>query len=368
VTPPAGDVATAVLNVTVSPDLAPNNYAIVIKASTPTCVVSQFFITTSDCVRYSFIVVQVPSLTEFQVAVSPSTQSVVINEDVSFTVQAASVGGFASTVQLSLFRVPTGLIFSFNPTTLSPTENNPVTSTLTVSPTTGALAGDYNVDVIGMSQGITKIVTIKLTIVAIATQLTLTVPSTGVKRGEAFTVRGTISPVLTGAPINVIYTRPDGSEFTHTVQTASDGTFSDQYTPQTVDLIGAWKVRAEFIANSVYSGSTTQTYGFQVVEKSFLEQYGLLWLADYALWIVLLIIAIVLIVAASIVAVRRIPRAPGRPVSLRAPVVVATPSFPTPWHPMPPRPASPIKLCYNCGQTLAIEARFCDNCRAPQAV
>ena len=362
VTPPVGDAATATLEVSVSPDVTPDNYALMVRASLPDC-----FTTTSDCVDYSFVVVQVPSVTEFQIAVSPSTQSVAINQDASFTVQAASVGGFYSDIQLNLNRVPAGVDFSFNPTTITPTETNPATSTLTISPSTSALAGDYNVDVIGTSQGITKTSTITLTIAAITTQLTLNVPTTAVKRGDTFTVSGSISPVQSGAAINLIYTRPDGSEFTRTVQTGPDGTFSDQYTPQTVDLVGPWKIRDEYVGGGAYSSSQSQVYDFQVVETTFLETYGLLWIADYALWIVLLIIVIVVVIMGVIVALRRRSREEKRRPSSPAPALVPAPTSPSVWQRTPPVVApTATKVCFNCGQVIAANARFCDKCDATQ--
>jgi hypothetical protein len=363
VTPPTGATATATLGVSVATDLTPGDYALIIEASLPDCIAG-------NCVDYTFVVVQVPSVTEFQIAVSPTAQSVVINQDVSLDVQAMSVGGFSSNVQLDLQRVPSGVDFSFNPTTLSPspTENSPATSILTISPSSNALAGSYNVDVVATSQGVMEISTITLTIVPITTQLTLTVPDTAVKRGDTFTVVGSISPVIPGAAVNVVYTRPDGSEFTRTVQTASDGTFSDQYTPETVDLVGAWKVRAEYIGGGAYIGSTTQSYDFQVVSKTFLETYGLLWLADYALWIVLLFIVAVLIVAAAFMALRR--RAHGEKKGGPSPgAVVATTQSPPVWQSRPPAPTpAATKVCYNCGRVIAALARFCDRCDAPQLV
>jgi len=368
VTPPPGDSATATLDVSVSPDTIPDNYALIVKASLPDCTSGTLCTGTSDCVDYSFVVVQVPSVTEFQITASPLMQTVTINQDSSLTVQAASVGGFSSDIQLNLNRVPAGVDFSFNPTTVTPTETNPATSTLTLSPSTTALPGSYEMDLVGTSQGITKTSTIELTIAPITTQLTLDVPSTEVKRGDTFTVTGSISPVIAGAAINLVYTRPDGSEFTRTVETASDGTFSDQYTPETVDLVGPWKVRAEYNGGSAYVGSQSQTYDLQVVEKMFLEQYGLLWVADYALWIVLLIIALITIVTAATVALQRRSREEKTCPSSPAPVLAPPPAAPSLWQPAPPAALPVTKVCFNCGQVIAANARFCDRCDTPQPV
>jgi len=363
VTPPAGGVASATLLVSVGQDAIPGDYALIVSGSSTGC--TTLYYETAQCVDYSFVVAQVPSVTDFQINVSPSAQSVVINQYASFAVQVTSLGGFSSNVVLSLQRVPNGVSSSFTATTLTPTDNNPETSTLTLSPSTTAQPGVYSVDVVGTSGGVTKTYTISLTIMPIAIQLTLNDPITGVKLGDTFTVLGSVSPAQAGAVITIVFTRPDGSEFTNTVQTGSNGVFSDQYTPVTVDLVGSWKVMAEYVGTGPYNSSSTSAYSFQVVPKSFLEQYGLLWLPDYALWIALLAVAIVVITIGGIMAVKRASQYDAKSGTRHLGLHRAQPTsavFSAPSQ----LPAAPTKRCVNCGRVLVANARFCDECAMPQ--
>lgn len=340
---PAGGSATAMLDVSVSLDMPLGDYALVIRGSTPTCSFLWCYYWIDGCfpirddVHYAFAVVQVSSIMSFQVTVSPSAQSVMIDHVAFFTVQVTSLGGFASDVQLNLNQVPPGVEYAFNPAVVHPTANNPGTSTLTVKPLTSALKGTYNMDVTATSDGNTQVTTMDLTIMPITTQLYLSTPFTAVKRGDTFTVTGSISPIFAGAPINVIYTRPTGTVFMITVQTGADGTFSSQYTPTTVDLIGPWTVRAEYSGSPVYVGSSTPTQNFQVVEKGFLDQYGLLWAADYTLWIILWIIIVVGIIVAAIIGVPKLfpPRPPVPFVPPPAVVSVPVPVVQQVYQPVP---------------------------------
>jgi len=92
------------------------------------------------------------------------------------------------------------------------------------------------------------------------TVVSITVSPSSVDEGSSVKVSGAISPALTGALISVTLTRPDGSIVPRSV-TSSDGLFSDNYTPGS---IGRWTVRASWLGNENYLGSTSEQSSFTV--------------------------------------------------------------------------------------------------------
>jgi hypothetical protein len=368
VTPPPGSSDYATLTISVGANASPNVYALIIRASADGGLV------TSDRVHYSFVVVDVPATTGFQINVPSAPQTIVIGQPVSLKVGVVSIGGFSSDVDLDLGRVPSGLTYSFDPTTVTPKPDSPATSTLLLTATTDATPGDYDVDVTGSSQGTTNKSTIRLTIQPVTTQLSLALALTNIRRGDAIPVSGGISPAVSGASVNLIYTRPDGTEFTRTVKASSTGVFSDQYTP---DNVGQWKVRAEYNGDSAHKGSKSSVLEFQVSEKTFLEL-----IQENALWIVIGIIVVAALGAGVYMTRRRRGEERRGPPPAAAPTLWPAPApsaaevaeAPAPLAPprarVERREAPPLilprKKCFNCGEVVSAQAKFCDKCRAPQ--
>ena len=374
VTPPPGSSAYSTLDISVGADASPNIYALIIRAS------ADGGLAASDRIHYSFVVVEVPTITGFEINVPSATQTIVIGQTVSLPVEVASVGGFSSDVDLELRRVPSGLTYSFNPTPVKPKPDSPATSTLWLTATTDATPGDYAVDVTGSSRGTTESSTITVTIQPVTTQLALTLGLTSIRLGDAIPVSGQILPAVSGASINLIYTRPDGTEFTRTVGASSAGVFSDQYVP---DNSGQWKVRAEYSGDNAHTGSKSSALEFQVAEKTFLEL-----IQENALWIVIGIVVVAALGAGVYMTrerrreERRRPPPAAPPPTAAPPTVWVTPAPPAaevvgvPPPAAPPRPrverreAPPLilprKKCFNCGEVISAQAKFCDKCRAPQ--
>jgi len=369
VTPPPGSSAYSTLDISVSANASPNIYALIIRAS------ADGGLAASDRVHYSFVVVEVPKTTGFEITVPSTTQTIVIGQPVSLKVETTSIGGFSADVDLNVRGAPSGLIYSFDPATVKPKPDSPATSTLRLTATTDATPGNYEVDVTGTGQGLTETSPLRLAIQAVTTQLSLKLALTSIRRGDVIPVSGQISPAVSGASIDLIYTRPDGTEFTRTVTASSDGAFSDQYIP---DNVGQWNVRAEYDGDSAHKSSYSSALEFQVAEKTFLEL-----IQENALWIVIGII-VVAAVGAGVYVTRR-----GRGVERRGPPPAAAP--PTVWvapappaaevvgvppPAAPPRPKVerreapslilPRKKCFNCGEVISAQAKFCDKCRAPQ--
>ena len=370
ITPPPGSSAYAILTISVGANASPNVYALIIRAS------ADGGLATSDRVHYSFVVVDVPRTTGFQINLPTAAQTVVITQPVSLTIGVASIGGFSSDVNLDLGRAPSGLTYAFDPGTVTPKPGSPATSTLRLTATTAVTPGDYDVDVTGNSQGTTRKSTMTLTIQPLTTQLSLSLALTNIRRGDAIPVSGQISPTVSGASINLIYTRPDGTEFTRPITADSNGAFSDQYVP---DKVGGWSVRAEYSGDNAHKASKSLVLEFQVTEKTFLQL-----IQENALWIVIGIIIVAALGAGIYMTTRRRGEKRRGPPPAAAPTVWLVPAPPAappavaeaPALPAPPRArlerreAPPLilprKRCVNCGDVISAQAKFCDKCRAPQ--
>ena len=370
VTPPPGGSAYATLTISVAADASSNVYALIIRGS------ADGGLATSDRVHYSFVVADVPPTTGFQIKLPSTTRTIAIGQPASLNVEVDSIGGFSSNVVLDLARVPSGLNYLFDPNSVTPKPDAPATSTLQLTATTDATPGDYDVDVTGSSQGTTYKSTIRLTIQPVTTSLGLTLALTNIRRGDAIPVSGQISPAVSGASINLIYTRPDGTEFTRPIKASSAGAFSDQYVP---DKVGGWQVRAEYTGDTAHKSSKSSVLGFQVSEKTFLEL-----IQENALWIVIGIIIVAALglgvymttrprreerrgpPAAAAPILRPVPAPPAVPPAvIEAPAPPAAPRARVERREAPPL-ILPRKKCFNCGDVISAQAKFCDKCRAPQ--
>jgi predicted nucleic acid-binding Zn ribbon protein len=215
--------------------------------------------------------------------------------------------------------------------------------------------------------------------------MTISLSTSSVKQTASIVVSGSMSPAVAGALVTLSYTKPDGSTTDRQVQTGQDGTFSDTLAgSDTTPLdVGTWEVYASWEGDQAHTGAKTQTVSFQVTETPFIERYAT----------VLGAVAVVVIVALAggVFYFRSKKGAPpvekkpptreavisGRPAPILVevprptPVIVEVPT-PTPVvvETRPAKPAPPLilprKRCFNCGEVISAQAKFCDKCRAPQ--
>ncbi|MFQ6074974.1 MAG: Ig-like domain-containing protein [Candidatus Bathyarchaeia archaeon] len=82
--------------------------------------------------------------------------------------------------------------------------------------------------------------------------------------GDSLTVSGSISPAVSGKTVTLSYKKPDGSTFTITVTTGSDGSYSDSYKP---DATGSWSVTASWDGDSTHDGASSESKSFTVKKK-----------------------------------------------------------------------------------------------------
>jgi len=109
---------------------------------------------------------------DFTLSASPSSQSVVAGNSVSYTVSISPTGGFSDPVTLNVSGLPAGATESFTP--------NPAntSSTLSVATTSSTAAGAYTVTITGVSGSRTRTTTVTLTLTSqVSPDFTLSVSS-----------------------------------------------------------------------------------------------------------------------------------------------------------------------------------------------
>lgn len=102
---------------------------------------------------------------------------------------------------------------------------------------------------------------VSVIITKISITLSCYVSSTTITRGESIIVSGAIDPLLSDKMITIIYAKPEGSLFTRTVTTGSDGSFGDSYSP---DSDGSWSVTASWDGDSIYKDASSFEVEFTV--------------------------------------------------------------------------------------------------------
>src|SRR5436190_5558626 len=84
---------------------------------------------------------------DFALSATPASQIVTAGASTSYTISASSVGGFSSTINLSLSGLPSGSTASFSPQSVNGSGN----STLTVATSSSTPAGSYTLTITGQS-------------------------------------------------------------------------------------------------------------------------------------------------------------------------------------------------------------------------
>lgn len=74
--------------------------------------------------------------------------------------------------------------------------------------------------------------------------ISVALSTTEIPPGSTVTVTGSMPTRMPGATLNLTYTRPDGSTVNRTVTTSADGSYSDNYSP---DTHGSWTVEVSWI-------------------------------------------------------------------------------------------------------------------------
>jgi len=108
------------------------------------------------------LVVSVAS--DFTLDVSPQSQSASLGQSVIYVATVTSQNNFNSPVAISLSGYPTGLIWSFNPASVTPPKNGAQTSVLMITVASSVVQGSYLLTVMGAGGGLTHSKQIILTV------------------------------------------------------------------------------------------------------------------------------------------------------------------------------------------------------------
>ena len=208
-------------------------------------------------IEQGLFILQPTSLTaDFSITTTPDTLAVCTPSDAVYTVTITGFSGFAANVTLSASGHPNP------PNTVSFSVNNqvpPYTSTMTVG-TTGATAGSYAIDVVGISPTSTHTTTVELNVAAgVPAAPTLVTPGDGASNisvtplFEWTAVAQTNSyflEVATDAAFSSVVYSTNTSATSHTIPAGSELTSNTTY---------YWRITA---SNGCGSGSASATFSF----------------------------------------------------------------------------------------------------------
>ena len=105
-----------------------------------------------------------PPTPDFTVSASPASGTVGQGQSTTYTVTIGSVGGFSTSVSLTVTGLPTGATGTFSPSTVTPTG----TSTLTVTTTSQTPAGTTTLTITGTAGILTHSTTVTLVVSAVS--------------------------------------------------------------------------------------------------------------------------------------------------------------------------------------------------------
>ncbi len=140
------------------------------------------------------------------------------------------------------------------------------------------------------------------------TSLSCSVNSASLNIGEEIIVSGSLIPNLSEKSISISYTGPDGSSFTKTVTTSSDGGYSDSYTP---DSSGAWSIQASWSGDDTHQACISEKKIVTIKDTGSSGSSPTTILSlPIEIIIILGIVAVVIVVSVSVVIFRRRKRSP----------------------------------------------------------
>jgi subtilase family serine protease len=129
---------------------------------------------------------------DFALSATPASQTVTAGTSAGYTVSATSMGGFSSTINLSLSGLPSGATASFSPQSISGSGN----SALTIATSSSTPAGSYTLTITGQSGGLVHTATVTLNVQAPARpdfSIGVSPGSSNIKAGSSTSYQVTIT-------------------------------------------------------------------------------------------------------------------------------------------------------------------------------
>jgi len=128
--------------------------------------------------------------TDFSVAATPSSQTVIAGNGTSYTVTATALGGSPGTINFAVSGLPGGVTASFSPTSV----NNSGTSTLSVSTSATTVPGTYTLTITGATATLAHSTTVTLVVTGIPDfTISISPSSRTVNAGSATTYTVTVT-------------------------------------------------------------------------------------------------------------------------------------------------------------------------------
>src|SRR5437016_2273066 len=203
--------ASVTLTVSTSNSTTPGNYSVTVTGASGT---------SSHTVQVG-ILVNSRTTGDFSISANPSSLTILRGSSATSTLTVTSLNGFAGTVSMFAMASPPGLSMSLNPANVTLQSGGTANSIFSVFTTNGTGLGTYQVTVTGFSPGLSRSVTLAVTVTSPPPPpaFTLTVSPTNqtIRRGSTatytITVKGTngfngtvtlsatVSPVNRHAPI-----------------------------------------------------------------------------------------------------------------------------------------------------------------------
>jgi len=194
---------------------------------------------------------------DFTVSAEPSSAAICAPASAVYTVTVGSVSGFASPVALSVAVPPTNTTTSFSVNPVTPVGN----SVLTISNTGVAVAGNYNIDVVGVAATTTHTTTVGLSLLTtVPGAPTLVMPANGANGVSA-------QPTFTWAAGSQAYSYTlevaTDVGFTNIVHTAT-GLSGTSYNGATLNTNTPyyWRVRP---SNTCGTGGNSSVFSFRTL-------------------------------------------------------------------------------------------------------
>src|SRR6266487_4572232 len=203
---PPGGSASVTLTVSTSNSTTPGNYSVTVTGASGT---------STHSVQVG-VAVKSGTNPDFFISTNPSSLTILQGSSGKSTLTIASLNGFAGTVSMFSMTNPSGLSMSLNPANVTLQSGGSANSILTVFTTNGTGLGTYKVTVTGFSAGLSRSVTLAVTVTSPPPppDFTLTVSPTNqtVHRGSTATYmitvkgtngfNGTVTLSATISPVN----------------------------------------------------------------------------------------------------------------------------------------------------------------------
>ena len=289
-----------------------------------------------------------PPSFDFSISLSPSTQTVRLGEEASFSVTLNLMAGSAVPVSLTLSGLASGLSYTFSPQSGTPT----FSSTLKIDASPDSSTGSSTFTITAFGGGLSRTATGSVVVKEPADfSMSVSPTAASAKQGEKVSFNIAVNPVggfdkvvtlsVAGLPsgATAIFTVPSGKPaFTSTLTVTLSSSVQEGSYSLSIDAAGDVKIHSTRVTLSIERKPTL------------LEQ---LFGPDIAPLIPLMagVIVLVLLIASVVLIVRR----RGAHVAAKT----------EPLAPAAPPPAA-TKYCTNCGASIPMTAKHCGKCGASQ--